>query len=82
MWYVSVPSPHTAQNSPVPQDGLRLQDGFAEELTALGAGIETHPAIGNTLLVSGLTSLRAQSKHRLSVKALHKPSRPCRTCRR
>ena len=41
----------------VPQDGLGLVDGLLEELDRLLAAVETHPAVGDTLLVGGLASV-------------------------
>ena len=42
----------------VPQDGLRLEDSLLEELARFGAGIETHPAVGDALRVGSSASLR------------------------
>ena len=42
---------------PVPEDGLGLQNGLLEELSALQTGIETHPAFGDTLSVGSSTGL-------------------------
>lgn len=45
-------------HTPVPEDRFGRQDGFAEEFAALWASIEAHPGVGDTLLLSGITSLR------------------------
>ena len=44
-------------DSPIPEDCLRLKDSLTEQFAAFRASIETHPVVGNTLLVSSLTSL-------------------------
>lgn len=41
----------------VPEDGLGLVDGLGEELDRLLAAVETHPAVGNAVLVRGVASV-------------------------
>lgn len=43
--------------SPVPEDGLGLEDRLRVELAGLGASVQAHPALGNTLTVGRGASL-------------------------
>ena len=67
--------------SPVPEDGLCLQNRLAEQFTTLRASVETHPVIRNTLSVRGKASLflYEHMDHRISY-GMNEPERPCRTC--
>lgn len=44
-------------HAPVPEDRLGGQHGLTEKLAALWACIETHPTIGDTLLLGSTASL-------------------------
>ena len=56
-------------DSPIPEDCLRLKDSLTEQFAALRASIETHPVVGNTLLVSSLTSLAFAVRTRYATEA-------------
>ena len=55
--------------SPIPENCLRLKDSLTEQFAAFRASIETHPVVGNTLLVSSLTSLAFAVRSRYATEA-------------